>query len=358
VLEDLSRHVLAFAGAGASPATLLDGWAERSHRRSGERAVGGWLVVPVGVGSEQWGRLVLASAHVEQGRARMVLERAAQSLLLQRMVEQDRDALLVQALGGLLDDLLTGRVVDDAEASARAGALGLSVSARYAPLVIKVAPPGQDALAQGAVDRQVLSSARQAVAGAGLTAIGSVRRGGTVALLIGCPYQSAVESSLAAVITGLGQRLGGRGLDGWVAGTAAAAAGLVEAAAGLVEAEHVAEVGLGMPGGRRLLRSADVRLRGLLALLRSDHRVQEFARTELGRLIEHDARTGDDLIAILRAYLSAGGGKSDTARGVGLSRPTLYARLATIERILGVSLDTAESRASLLAALMIMDANG
>lgn len=359
VLEDLGRHVLAFCAAGGPAARLLDGWRDRSRRHSGPDASGtpDWSVVPVGLGAEQWGRLVLPDRIPETGRARMVLERAAQSLQLQRMLEQDRDALLVQALGGLLDDLVSGRITGEADALARAGALGLAVAARYVPLVIKVPQrPGTDALTQGAVDRRVLAAARQSVAGAGLTAIGSIRREGTVAVLMTCPYPAAVDGSLAAVCTGLAERLAGRPeTERWVAGTAAATTGLVTAAAGLVEADHVAEVGATMTGSQRLYRSGDVRLRGLFALLRNDHRVQAFAETELGRLLDHDARTGENLTSVLRAYLDSGGSKTDTARATDLSRPTLYARLGAIERILGVSLQSVESRTSLHAALMVVD---
>lgn len=166
-----------------------------------------------------------------------------------------------------------------------------------------------------------------------------------------------VDGSLDAVCAGLEERLAGRaGIDDWAAGTAAASPGLITAATGLVEAEHVAEVGVTMAGRQRLYRSADVRLRGLFALLRTDHRVQAFAETELGRLLDHDARTGENLMAVLRAYLTCGGTKTDTARAANLSRPTLYARLGSIERILGVPLEPVESRTSLHAALMIIDA--
>ncbi|WP_461064882.1 helix-turn-helix domain-containing protein [Streptomyces pseudoechinosporeus] len=39
-----------------------------------------------------------------------------------------------------------------------------------------------------------------------------------------------------------------------------------------------------------------------------------------------------------------------------MSRPTLHSRLRTVERILGVSLESAESRTSLHTALMVIDA--
>lgn len=356
VLEDLSRHVLAFCRANSPATTLLEGWSERSRRNAGSGR-SGWLAVPVGLGSQQWGRLVLPSGAVDRGRARMVLERAAQSLQLQRMLEADRDALLVQATGGLLDDLVSGRIGDDAEAQARAGALGMAASPCYLPVVVAVASEASDdVLAQGAVYRHVLAAARQAATSAGLAAIGSVRREGTVALIIGCRSETTVERALTAFCAGLQDRLSERIVSlGWAVGTAPGAAGLVAAAEGLAEAEHVAEVGLSMPGPQRLYRSRDVRLRGLFALLRTDPHVQSFADSELGRLVEHDARTGENLIEVLRAYLGSGGAKSEAAVATGLSRPTLYARLATIERLLGVSLETAESRTSLHAALMIID---
>ncbi|HEV3068051.1 MAG TPA: helix-turn-helix domain-containing protein, partial [Streptosporangiaceae bacterium] len=50
--------------------------------------------------------------------------------------------------------------------------------------------------------------------------------------------------------------------------------------------------------------------------------------------------------------LAEGGNKAAAAARAHLARPTLYERLAAIERILGVSLDSAESRTSLHAALL------
>jgi purine catabolism regulator len=360
VLEDVSRHVLAFCALDTPTAGLLHQWAERSRRHdSASTPANGstWSAVPVGVGSERWGRLVLPARTPDASRARMVLERAAQSLQLHRMIQQERDALVVQALGGLLDDLLSGRIGEETEAIARATALGLTASSRYAPLSVRVpGRPDTDALTQGEVDRRLLAAVRQAVAAAGESAIASIRREGTVSAIISCPSKGA-DSALAAVSTGLRDRLAGRGgTDGWAAGAAPASSSLIGAAQGLAEAEHVADVGLTMPETNRLYRSTDVRLRGLVALLRDDHRLQRFAETELGRLLDHDARTGDNLLSLLRTHLDSSGSKTHTARLTGLSRPTLYSRLRTVERILGVSLESAESRTSLHTALMVIDA--
>ncbi|WP_026328073.1 PucR family transcriptional regulator [Streptomyces sulphureus] len=364
VLEDLNHRVLASCSAGHSTACLLDQWPERSRLDQGRTSEERWTTVPVGFGDERWGRLVLpepgtASAR-GAARARMVLERAAQSLQLHRMLQREQDALVLQALGGLLDDLVGGRVTDGSEALARAGALGLAPGARYVPLVARMPErTDTDALGQGEADRRLLTSVRQAVAGGEHTALVSLRRAGTVALVLSCPAADAVEAALEGVCTGVEEQLAGRayGRTRWVAGTAAASADLVAAARGLREAEHVAEVALSLPGsGKRLHRSTDVRLRGLMALLRGDHRVQAFAEAEIGTLLDHDARTGHRTLELLRTYLECSGSKTLTAQRTGLSRPTLYSRLRTVERILGVSLESAESRASLHAALMVVDA--
>ncbi|MGI8312040.1 PucR family transcriptional regulator [Saccharopolyspora hattusasensis] len=358
VLEDLNRHVLAHCAAGESTSQLLDQWAERSRMHDSPSAAktSGWSAVRVGVGTERWGRLVLPVEAANEPRAKMVLERAAQSLQLHRMLQQERDALVVHALGGLLDDMLSGRINDETEALVRANALGLKTNKYYVPIVIRV-PQRPDAhpLTQGEIDRRLLTTLRQAISETGHTAIVSIRREGTVSAVMSC---AEPDNALHQVCAGLDIRLSQRdGTNAWVAGTAPHAATLLAAAQEISEAEHVADVGVTMPEVNRLYRFTDVRLRGLIALIRNDHHVQAFAETELGRLLEHDARNNDDLLSLLRTYLDCGGSKTHTARTTGLSRPTLYTRLQTIERILNIPLDSAESRTSLHTALMILGAS-
>ncbi len=53
----------------------------------------------------------------------------------------------------------------------------------------------------------------------------------------------------------------------------------------------------------------------------------------------------------------AGGNKAGAAQRAHLARPTLYQRLQQIERILGIDLDSAESRTSLHVALLAQPAD-
>ena len=119
-----------------------------------------------------------------------------------------------------------------------------------------------------------------------------------------------------------------------------------------LEARQVGDLAIGRPEGRPFYRLPDLRLRGLLHLLRDDARLQTFAERELGPLLASDAAHGTGLMPCLAAYLQAGGNKALAAQHAHLARPTFYQRLQQIERILGVDLDSAESRTSLHVALL------
>ena len=123
-----------------------------------------------------------------------------------------------------------------------------------------------------------------------------------------------------------------------------------------LEADQVAEVAARTPTGLPFYRLPDLRLRGLLHLLRDDPRLQAFAERELAPLLRHDHAAGSQLVAALTAYLEAGGNKAEAAKRAHLARPTLYERLRQIEEVLGTSLEPAESRLSLHVALLALEA--
>jgi purine catabolism regulator len=143
-----------------------------------------------------------------------------------------------------------------------------------------------------------------------------------------------------------------------VIGVGAPAATMAEVRRSLLEAWQVADAAAEAPratAGRPFYRLADLRLRGLLHLLGDDPRLATFVDRELGPLLRYDAAHGTDLAGVLAAYLAAGGNKAEAAARAHLARPTLYERLRHIERVLGVSLDAADSRSSLHVALLAHD---
>jgi PucR family transcriptional regulator, purine catabolism regulatory protein len=286
------------------------------------------------------------------------LERAAQALALHRMVEQNRSSLELRAQSGLVDDLRRGRIVDEAEATARAHALGLRPALTYVPMTARLREnAGADQVLVQQRRVRTLDAIMHAIRAAGHTGLASTRDDGQIDLVLAPQRTGALDAVLADVCAAIGRAV--TRLDGvsdCVIGVGPESSRLVDAVGGLAESGHVAEVAMSMPASDKPFhRAADVRLRGLISLIRSDPRVQAFAETELAGLLAHRAKHGDEAFDVLKAFLEAGGNKAVLARTLHMSRPTLYSRLDAIERILGLDLDSAESRTSLHVAMLILD---
>ncbi|GAA4986614.1 PucR family transcriptional regulator [Kineococcus glutinatus] len=375
VLEDLAHHVVAYTALDEPAAELLRDWERRSRAAADAGSTGRcgperWLTTPVGPRRQRWGRLVLPrSRGLDDPAAGMVLERAAEALTVNRLVERDLVVLQHRAQGDLLADLVRG-TSEEAELLARAGALGLPPARAY--LAVVLADPGADgggrrvagdALAVHRRDARLAEQVSAAARSTRLAALVSPLDAGVVAALLAlpAPHPQAVER----VLTGFVQALGAAperesppaSPTARAVGVGPVAASLGASGTALAEARHVAEVAAatGLPGRRPWYRSGDLRLRGLLTLLREEPRLLSFAEAELGRLLAHDDASGGGLLDLLRLFLDCGGNKSELSRRSHLSRPALYARLATIERVLGVDLDDGESRTSLHVALLVRD---
>lgn len=359
VLEDLAHQAIAVSASGAKTAALLDDWESRSRRSP---TVGGgseqWVLTAVGPRGEEWGRLIVPVAAPDRPRATMVLERASAALALNRMVERNNTGLHQQAQSGLIDDVLGGRVADEREAAARAHALGLRKTARYLPLVVSVErhSVATDPLVAQRRNVTLLDVVAHSVNAAGHTGVFASRRDGEIAVLLAL---SNGRGGPDRALADLGERLRADlhrvdGVTRSVCAVGDAEPDITDAIRGLAEAGHVAEVALAMKDSARpYFRASDVRLRGLMTLLRDDPRVQRFAETELKALLDRGAAAD---VEVLREYLGLAGNKAALAQRLHISRPALYKRLAAIERTLGVELDDAESMTSLSVALMVLDA--
>ncbi|GER23742.1 putative regulatory protein [Zafaria cholistanensis] len=365
VLEDVAHRVLAFNPADMESEELLRDWADRARHvgyreQTGRRDSGDWLQTPVGVRDRRWGRLVVPVGLQDDADGSQVLERAGQALTIARMAGRDEQDLLQQAQAGLMHDLRQPHALDEREAVARAQSLGLEPSAFYVPLVVRLDQPMEENptglhLRERALMEELTATVRQArhsLLAGGL-------HSGSFGVLLGVPARQLEDSILERVFGQLAeleeQRTGGQqrrgvGTPTWTVGVGRSSTSLLEAAAGLDGAIQVADIAATLETRpRRYYRFADVRLRGLMAALRSDARVRAFAEAELGPLLEEqDAEALD----FLELYLRHGGNKSSVARTGYLSRPALYARITRLQDRLGVSLDDAESRAALHVALL------
>jgi purine catabolism regulator len=364
ILENLAHQVLACATAAHDAAGLLAGFATRSRAvsaagRTGYDATSGWLVTAVGARGQDWGRLIMVRGEPPLPRDLALLERAATTLALGRLLDHQRESLERQAHRAILAVFLGHGYGDPAEAEARARALGVPVTGRrLVALVVRVA---SDCGPAGASEPELAAQARSAFVA---DAVAETCRLHRVPALVASLDDSRVAALLAlparadaeAVLTQLAGQLRPRLHPAEVIGAGSVVESVTAVQRTFLEADQVAGVAARTPTGLPFYRLPDLRLRGLLHLLRDDPRLHAFAERELRPLLLHDHAAGTQLVMALTAYLEAGGNKAEAAKRAHLARPTLYERLHQIEEVLGTSLDPAESRLSLHVALLALQA--
>ncbi|WP_433386385.1 PucR family transcriptional regulator [Micromonospora sp. KLBMP9576] len=427
VLENLSRQVLAYDPAGESAELLLDCWEQHSRRirpagRTAYDGDSGWLVTTVGARGQDWGRLLLrwpgggdlgggergGVAPAEEGgapvgiaappvapptRLTILVERAASTLALGRLIRRDAEGLERQIHRTLLTALLDHSLPVD-EVALRARALGVVLDRRHLVGVV-VRHRGDEPVGEGgpapepghpadqgsggpaagpARLRDLAEAVGQALHEAKLTGLTGAIDDQAVGVLLALPEPAAEERALAAFATALRRtrpeaparpdgpiRPDGSGRSpGGGAVLVAAGSGVVglrEARRSLIEARQIADAARRDRRDLPVFRLPHVGLAGLLHLLRDEPRLQTFVERELGALLAYDAQhPREQLLGTLRAYLEQGRNKSAAAGAAHLSRPAFYERLARIRRVLDVDLDSVEACLSLHVALLALDA--
>ena len=358
ILENLTHQVLAYDAAGTDGNDLLAGWESRSRAvrpdgRTAHDPRSGWLVTTVGARGHDWGRLVLVCGGQAGPRDAMLLERAASTLALNRLVERDRESLERQTHRTLLTGILA-HTWPAAEVYLRARALGVPLENRQlVAVILRPATVGPEAVLETEQRlRDLGETAAAAVREARLQALVGAVDDASVGVLVSLPRRDPVDTAVEVLATAL-TRLAGP--DEPVVALGSAVESVAAVRRSFLEASHVADAAAHQPA-RPYHRLEDVRLRGLMHLLRDDSRLQTFAEREVGQLLAYDDQHHTDLVRLLRTYLEQGRNKSAAADASHLSRPAFYERLHRIERVLGVDLDDVESCLSLHVALVAIDA--
>jgi len=383
ILADLAHRVLACEPASADPARLLADFARRSRAvgaaspRTAYDEASGWLFTPVGARGEDWGRVILVCDGPPTGTDTVLVERAATTLALGRLLTRHRESLDRQAHRTLITSIITQAHADPAEAAVRSRALGVPVDDRQLIAVVfrlsdPLAPLGALGVSAHARVLDVADIAAAACRTERIPALVGTLDDARAGAMLSLSPQADPDRVLTSLATLIRERLGGDH-DRLVIGVGAAAGSIRDVRRSFLEASQVADVAaerpdtrgresplarpgepLARPGRPLFYRLPDLRLRGLLHLLRDDPRLQTFVERELGALLARDQDT--DLVSVLAAYLAAGGNKAEAAKSSHLARPTFYQRLHRIERILGTDLSSAESRTSLHVALLALEA--
>ncbi len=342
VFENLVHHVIAYNTAGRDHDAVIGDWERRSRsaRMLGPDSRG--AAVDVGPEPGRFGRLVLLADGTGEAvtpRQRMLLERGATALAMGRLIDRDAQNLELQAHRTLLTELAAG--VDVPHLASRLTSLGLRWKGRHVTaMVVRLPGPGNaDELRGVAADLLDELRVRRT---SGL--VGLVDDERVVALVAHAPGAAdAVTDRLVERLARTGARL--------VVGVGSAVDDVAGSGGSVREALVVAD-SAAPTDPPRAVRLYDLRLRGLLHLLQNDPRVQQYVERELGALLAHDARTGEQLTSTLAAYCRTGGNKVRTAELCHISRPALYARLQRIGQVVDIDLADPENVLALHVALL------
>ena len=374
ILADLSHRVLACEPGSADPARLLAGFARRSRalhgparspRRTAYDEASGWLVTPVGARGEDWGRVILVCDGPPTATDTVLIERAATTLALGRLLTRHRESLERQAHRTLISGIISQAHADPAEAAVRSRALGVPVDGRQLiALVLRFrAPAGALGVSAHARVLDLADAAAAACQAERIPSLVGTLDDARAGAMLSLGPRVEPDDVLTRLATSIRDRVGADP-EPAVIGVGAAVGSIRDVRRSFLEASQVADVAAERPGDQDpaagpgtplFYRLPDLRLRGLLHLLRDDPRLQTFVERELGALLACDPGTG--LIDVLAAYLAAGGNKAEAAKASHLARPTFYERLRRIERVLGMDLNSPESRTSLHVALLALDAS-
>lgn len=346
VLESEQHQVLDYSAGPTDTTGFLSNWAARSRNvqledRTQWDQENGWLVTRVGKRPRRWGRLVVQSEDRPSERLVAMVERAAAALASHRLHDRQRDSMVRRThhelLLGLLNDPTAPDLLRRCELAGLPTARRQLVGLTIRPTVDGA--PSADLLADEVIAATVYAADKLRVPALVCEIESDVR-----ALLSFARSANAdrIVDELATevlrrhpVVVGAGRPVS-RPAD--IDGT-------------LREAQHVVQSL--RPGPKQQVhRLEDVHLRGVIAMLADDERLQLFVSRELDGLRRHDEENGSELTSALMALLNHPTSKSEAAASLHISRPVLYDRLAKVERLLGVDLDDPDIRVSLHVALV------
>ena len=356
VLEDMAHQVTAYSAADMSPKHLLAGWETRS-RRAGDSENGPgsvWPVAQVTARGQQLGRVLLVADDPMPPWTGAILERAAHTIALNRLVERDRATLQRHAHSELLAKIMDRSYESEQWVRIRAESLGLQVKGkRFVGMIVTLHRRdghlvGIERQARAREDAERVAAAVEEVGIHGL--VGVVKPFEVMALLVVGP--EAVDDTIKPVARAVHRAFFRGDRAACTIGVGLPVSSLGEARRSLLEAGHAAESVPENDDDRLFYRISDVGISGLAHLLRDDPRLQTFVERMLGEILVYDEEHQTDLETVLWAYFDCGGNKTLAARTYGLSRPALYARLSQVEKLLGMSLADAKTRTSLHFALL------
>jgi sugar diacid utilization regulator len=311
------------AEVAAELADVLGGTVELWLPPQADEPIGpGQSSVPVSAGSEILGRLVLTRDGAARPADLRVLERGAVVTALLLLFNRHLAEVANRGRRDLLEDLLTGSVIDDDEIDARAKDLDVDLDG---PLIIVVCAPQRH--------RADAEQAASFYAGQRRGLSGRVN-GQLVLLLPGDDAGGAAREAAAALARMLGGPVTAAG-ERVVDGSAPSARSI--SSAGLATAHRSARDSLSamLALGRDGQGASMAELGFVGVLLSAGDTGRRFITDTLGPILDYDCARGSDLATTLDAWFGQGGHLGRTAGVLHVHPNTVGQRLARVSKLLG-----------------------
>ncbi len=365
ILEDTAHQVVEIVSYDADPGSVVDEWA--THSRLSHQSEGLFAAPAAGLDSRQrcaseeillrgrsWGRIHVLELDTEIGsRARVAVQYCASAVALVLLEGANLTSLVDHVGGNLVADVLT-RNLSPAEIISRSQVLGCDLSQKVAAIAIEIVEIDGDlpcrrecGLALDRLSRKVAAAIRSS-RGSSLSHLSDDSR--SVLVAIGAADDDQLGNALTAGVRAVGDAIE----SSWVAQV-----GVSEQtdARRLSDALEHAQEAASLASGEDSLRTAsypELGIERLLAKLSEGPELASYVESQLGPILEHDARSRTQLLPVLEDYLAAGCNKSEAARALYIGRRSLYHRLSSIESLLGRSLDDASTRTSVEVAIQAL----
>ncbi|MEU9015869.1 PucR family transcriptional regulator [Streptomyces sp. NPDC048479] len=376
VLESLSHQILAYEAAGYTR-DILEDWEEVSRRirtagRTFYDASTGWLSTAVGARGTDWGRVLMLapkqeqqiSLHPNEDVLVATLECGAATLAMNKMTIHFHVNAERRAHAELLGSILSHSLMNS-EVALRAKSMGLPLDrGSLVGLAVRHRPTALPR--QGTEVRQLEDTVRTALHRHKMKGlVATVDDAVAILLVLGTRGDQALETMTTGLQQAHRQLIEStRRTDIGRQDELIIAAGSLVTSMGEARTTLTQAISIAATAHRTHLASPrefhyqfrDLHVSGLLDQLRNDSRLQSYVEQEIGPLLDHDARRGTDLTAVLAAYLQCGRNKTAAAESAGMSRPSFYDRLDRIERVLSVDLDDLQSCFSLHVAVQALEA--
>ncbi|MCC7371810.1 MAG: PucR family transcriptional regulator ligand-binding domain-containing protein [Chloroflexi bacterium] len=363
--QDASRHGLGAAGRRGT-LTPLGSEGLPSARRGEVSAAIFTLTAatpvvaqPIQVDGEQHGAIILPAETATLADDALVAVEQAATVAALRLVQARGIAEADRRFQAVcLEELVAGHAVDPGILHEHALTFGWDLAQPRAALVVELAAldgrpvdqrPALASVGEQTRLRQRLTEA--ASAALGREAIVWQRSAGVAALVAPGPRgRAALLEAAAALQAEAARRLPGSLVS---VGIGRTCDDPLDLAASHREALRALAVGRRTRGPGHVSLFEDLGLDRLLAGC-SNEELAAFREATLGPLLTYDTAHGSELVRTLEVFLACSGNGAKAAHVLYVHYNTVRQRLATVEQVLGQSLDDADARLSLGLALRVL----